>query len=110
MVIFKEKTGYTFNIVPDPGRKIYSLFVRIMEVREGLKTNPKSNRIYYPYYIYKILELVLTDPEEKKLIKYIHLHKQHTLDNNDDEWALICEKMNNEQVRYIPTKFNPVYL
>lgn len=23
---FKEKTGYTFNIVPDPGRKIYSLF------------------------------------------------------------------------------------
>lgn len=26
MVAFKEKTGYTFNIVPDPGRKIYSLF------------------------------------------------------------------------------------
>lgn len=26
MVAFKEKTGYTFNIVPDPGRKVYSLF------------------------------------------------------------------------------------
>jgi peroxiredoxin len=26
MIAFKEKTGYTFNIVPDPGRKIYSLF------------------------------------------------------------------------------------
>ncbi|HAF31222.1 MAG TPA: protein-disulfide isomerase [Bacteroidales bacterium] len=26
MISFKEKTGYTFNIVPDPGRKIYSLF------------------------------------------------------------------------------------
>ena len=26
MIVFKEKTGYTFNIVPDPGRKIYSLF------------------------------------------------------------------------------------
>lgn len=26
MISFKERTGYTFNIVPDPGRKIYSLF------------------------------------------------------------------------------------
>lgn len=26
MLSFKEKTGYTFNIVPDPGRRIYSLF------------------------------------------------------------------------------------
>ncbi|HRW63827.1 MAG TPA: TlpA disulfide reductase family protein [Bacteroidales bacterium] len=26
MIAFKEKHGYTFNIVPDPGRKIYSLF------------------------------------------------------------------------------------
>jgi len=26
MITFKEKNEYTFNIVPDPGRKIYSLF------------------------------------------------------------------------------------
>lgn len=26
MIAFKEKTGYTFNIISDPGRKIYSLF------------------------------------------------------------------------------------
>jgi peroxiredoxin len=26
VIAFKEKTGYTFNVVPDPGRKIYSLF------------------------------------------------------------------------------------
>jgi len=26
MIAFKEKNNYTFNIVPDPGRKIYSLF------------------------------------------------------------------------------------
>lgn len=26
MIAFTEKTGYTFNIVPDPERKIYSLF------------------------------------------------------------------------------------
>lgn len=26
MISFKEKFGYTFNVVPDPGRKIYSLF------------------------------------------------------------------------------------
>lgn len=26
MIAFKEKFGYTFNVVPDPGRKIYSLF------------------------------------------------------------------------------------
>jgi peroxiredoxin len=26
MIAFKEKSGYTFNIVPDPERKIYSLF------------------------------------------------------------------------------------
>lgn len=26
MITFKEKKGFTFNIVPDPGRKIYSLF------------------------------------------------------------------------------------
>lgn len=26
MIAFKEKFGYSFNVVPDPGRKIYSLF------------------------------------------------------------------------------------
>ncbi len=26
MITFKEKSNFTFNIVPDPGRKIYSLF------------------------------------------------------------------------------------
>ncbi len=26
MIAFKEKSNYSFNIVPDPGRKIYSLF------------------------------------------------------------------------------------
>lgn len=26
VIAFKEKTAYSFNLVPDPGRKIYSLF------------------------------------------------------------------------------------
>ena len=28
IIAFKEKTRYTFNIIPDPGRKIYSLFAK----------------------------------------------------------------------------------
>ncbi len=45
MIAFKEKTGYTFNIVPDPGRKIYSLFAE-KYIPRNIVLDRKGNIIY----------------------------------------------------------------
>ncbi len=45
MIAFKEKTGYTFNIVPDSGRKIYSLFAE-KYIPRNFVLNREGNIIY----------------------------------------------------------------
>jgi len=45
MIAFKEKTGYTFNIVPDPGRKIYSLFAE-KYIPRNIVLDREGNIIY----------------------------------------------------------------
>lgn len=45
MIAFKEKSGFTFNIVPDPGRKIYSLFAE-RYIPRNIVLNCKGEIIY----------------------------------------------------------------
>ena len=53
--------------------QIYTLFLKVMDVRDKLSINHRCNRIYYPYYIQKILSIFLETPEERKILNYIHL-------------------------------------
>ena len=71
--------------------RVHSLFAQVMESRDKIDSIKKCNRIYYPYYIAKILDLILTDPEQRKILNYIHLHKETTLTSNDVGWEEICK-------------------
>ena len=83
--------------------KIYTLFLQVMEARDEIPNSSRCNRIYYPYYISKILSLILETPEERKILNYVHLHKESTLSTNDAEWQKICEILPSLYNKYEPT-------
>ena len=63
--------------------------------------NNKTNTIYYPYIIYKILEAILSSGNRKYLIlECIHLQSRETLIVNDKIWEKICKYID---ITYIPT-------
>jgi hypothetical protein len=56
------------------------------------KVNPNgSNRPYYPFFIYKIVEHKFRDnPEKLRLLDYIHLQSDDTIKKNDSYYEKIC--------------------
>ncbi len=62
-----------------------------------------------PYFIYKIIEQILPDTDDRKirLLSSIHLQENKTLIKNDKIWEEICLKINeinpNIAFKYIPT-------
>ena len=103
-LIAKKITGRSPpNITDDQYMHVHSLFVSVMEARDNISDIIKCNRIYYPYYIVKILDIILTDVEQRKILNYIHLHKETTLSSNDLEWAEICNIVPILKGKYQPT-------
>ncbi len=90
-------------VSPEVTAKVTSLFLEIMEVRGDVKKDGRTNRIYYPYYIYKLYDIFLTDEEERKILEFIHLHAAGTLSSNDEEWRSICETVPSLRGKYRPT-------
>ncbi len=82
---------------------IYMLFLRVMEARDKLSINNRCNRIYYPYYIAKIMDVILVEEEDRKVLNYVHLHKSNTLASNDLEWEEICDILHELRGKYKPT-------
>ena len=83
--------------------QIYSLFLKVMETRDQISSSTRCNRIYYPFYLFKLLSLLLKTPEERRILNYIHLHKESTLSSNDQEWMEICKILPELQDAYEPT-------
>jgi hypothetical protein len=56
------------------------------------KVNPTgSNRPYYPYFIYKIVEQDFKDnPDKLRLLDFIHLQSDDTIKKNDGYYEQIC--------------------
>ena len=77
------------------------IFIRVIDARKQINELINKNMIYYPYYIFKIFELL----GEIDILKFIHLQNPKTLKKNDDEWRLICKHMNLDfketKIRYI---------
>tara|TARA_B110000908_G_scaffold113440_1_gene133077 strand:- start:2168 stop:3151 length:984 start_codon:yes stop_codon:yes gene_type:complete len=103
-LIAKKITGRSPpNLTDDQYMQVHSLFVLVMEARDKIDNINKCNRIYYPYYIAKILDLILVDKEQRKILHYIHLHKESTLSSNDVEWCDICNIVPQLDGKYRPT-------
>ena len=52
---------------------IYAMFLKVMDARDQLTNHNRCNRIYYPFYISKLLSLYTTTAEERRILNYIHL-------------------------------------
>jgi hypothetical protein len=72
----------------------YNLFDKAVTMFESTKPDGKSNTMYYPYIIYKILESILHNSMRKRrILECIHLQGRDTLINSDNLWELICNKV-----------------
>jgi len=85
-------------------RKVEKIFSMAIEIREQVRGADRTNRNYYPFYIYKIFEDTIpkTDIESRRILYYIYLQGETTLRKNDAEWKLICDKM-PDGIKFVDT-------
>ena len=90
--------------------------VEAIEIGERVRPPGRTNRNYYPYYIYKILDAIIPKDapgaqEHRRVLYYIYMQGQDTLDKNDREWEEICSELSeiewtatcrNESLKYRP--------
>ncbi len=81
---------------------LFNYFDKATKTYEIIKPSGKKNSLYYPFLIYKILELIISDIEKREgLLNCIHLQSYETLIDNDKIWKEICKS--NDCFEYKPT-------
>lgn len=86
-------------------RQLYNLFDKSVNAFDIVKPADKSNTMYYPYIIYKILDLIISNGVRKKqILECIHLQSRDTLIANDNLWESICATLSD--LEYRPTDRN----
>lgn len=82
---------------------LYNYFDKAVKTYNNVKNNTKNNNIYYPFLIWKILEIIIIKKDRlKNMLCCIHLQGSTTLIENDRIWKLICEK--HDEFNYKPTE------
>ncbi len=72
---------------------LFIYFDKAARTYEKIKPFNKKNSLYYPFLIYKILELIIDNKDKRdKLLDCIHLQSYETLIDNDRIWFDICQK------------------
>ena len=92
-------------------QRVEKLFSKAIEIGERVRPAGRTNRNYYPYYIYKILDAILPEEtdtsdtsessEHRRVLYYIYMQGQDTLDKNDREWEEICMEL--PEIEWAPT-------
>jgi hypothetical protein len=89
------------QLTSDEIRKLVNLFDKAAAAYEEIKPCGKSNTMYYPYIIFKILDFMLENGYRKqKILECIHLQGRDTLISNDNTWESVCSLID---IRYKPT-------
>lgn len=87
---------------------LFNYFDKATKIYNQIKPKEKSNSLYYPFLIWKILEIIIEDPQKKKeLLNCIHLQSYETLIDNDKIWFQICK--HNDKFIYKPTDKSILY-
>ena len=82
--------------------------ILLMDKTIFIKPKEKSNSLYYPFLIYKIIDLIIKDNHKKReLLSCIHLQSYETLIDNDKIWLQICK--HNDNFVYKPTDKLNIY-
>lgn len=100
--ILKKLTGVGPPSVPEAiCQRVERQFSRAVAIGATVRPAGRTNLNYYPYYIYKLFDaaLPLDDRENRRILYYIYLQKQGTLEDNDIEWRDICSEMPDVEFR-----------
>lgn len=82
---------------------VYMYFSRAIQIFQKNNEYNDSNCPYHPYFIYKIIEQIVVNPERRKsILSCIHLQSRETLIKHDNEWTKICADI--PEFKFIPTK------
>lgn len=81
---------------------ITNSFSKAVKAYNVIRPSNKSNMLFYPYIVWKLIEMHIPDFQKKKsLLSFIHLQGSQTLIQNDTIWSHICKITNG--FTYIPT-------
>lgn len=84
-----------------------NIFDKAVDEYEKVKPPSKTNTIYYPYIIYKILDIILPNGiRKRRILECIHLQSRDTLISNDELWLKICNRVSVLSGKYKPTDRN----
>lgn len=98
--IFRELTGDGPPNIPDEIlRRAEHCFRRIIKVRQEMRlTNGVlgKNNPSYQFLIYKIFDVILSadDIENRRVLHFIHLPADKTLQKRNSEWKILWNKLN----------------
>lgn len=84
-------------------RKLSIWFDKAITIFERIKPIKKTNCPYHPYFIYKILDIMIKDGRKKEILSCIHLQSRDTLIENDKSWKIICAQIPYFHDKYLPT-------
>lgn len=92
-LIRKQITGISPpQLTHDETTMLYNYFDKSIKTYNMIKSQEKRNSLFFPYFIFKCLELIIKDSNKKKeLLNCIHLQEKNTLIDNDKYWLKICE-------------------
>lgn len=77
----------TYSEVQD----IANSFSKAVKAYNLIRPSNKSNLLFYPFLITKLVEMHVTDFNKRKsLLSFVHLQGTQTLIQNDQIWASIC--------------------
>lgn len=114
-LIMKKLTGIGPPQLSDElSIRVENLFTKAIEIEEMIRPINRTNRNYYSYYIYKILDHLIpeSDRENRRVLYYIYMQSKDTVETDDIEWAKICAEL--KEIQYKPTdrtmaqKYKPI--
>lgn len=103
-LILKKITGIGPPSIPEELEiRIENLFTKVIETCEDIKRGSRTNRNYYPYYIYKIIDIIIPeeDFETRRILYYIYIQSKETVEGDDLDWEKICDII--PELTYKPT-------
>ena len=108
-LIRKLITGITPPQLTDYEIQLINIyFDKVIHIFDEIKPPQKTNCPYHPYFIYKIIEQIITKDSDKyrkaQILSCIHLQSRETLVVNDILFAPICDRI--PEFTYIPTDRN----
>jgi hypothetical protein len=88
-------------------------FEKAVTAFNKIKGNERANLKYYPYFIFKIIEMILTKLNDKKrlrsIVNCIHFQRNNTIVANDRLWNDICDQIDDDEFVFKITDKNILY-